>query len=135
MTILFVYSYKGNSRARVGKSRNNRLFHSNVKRILEANDKGEFRSSDGYLGKYFTNMLVDYSSGRMFPERVKYLERIGFFDRVDPASRLKEDNEKKFRDQVQGLRDYLILHDFEYPPVGVDSCTGTEYVSGSSNCV
>ena len=104
-----------------------RAHHSNVKRILEANDKGEFRSSDGYLGNYFTNMLVYYSSGRMFPERVKYLERIGFFDRVDPASRYQEDNEKKFRDQVQGLRDYLILHDFEYPPVDVDSCNGTEY--------
>ena len=109
----------------MGKVRNNRLFLSNVRRILEANDKGEFRTNGSYLGQYYFFLTKTYNAGGMFPERVKYLERIGFFDRVDPASRLKEDRDQKFRDQVQGLRDYLILHNFEYPPTSLNSCADT----------
>ena len=111
-----------------GKTRNNRLFLSNVREVLELNEKGELgtQRNGGFFARFYWDTLYAYNDGSMFPERVKYLESINFFNRVDPASRYNEEREQLFREQLQGLCDYLTLHDFVYPP-GKDACLGTKF--------
>ena len=126
--------------------RDDERWHDTLRRLIAADDKDseslwtskKYQTDPElrYLYGWANTQKWMYKKGILFPDRARELERISFFSRFDRRKTQINTYEKAFDAQVRGLRSYLILADYEYPPdfkrcPGLFDNDGNEIVSAA----